>query len=95
MIFANLIEKRRLFRKINVITQEGVFEVIYNGQGMGYEEIIVNNKIANRTHSYLWYVPEFEFLVGNLPAKVRVGVSVRMKIKQFSLTVSDENVYAE
>jgi hypothetical protein len=95
MIFANLIEKRRLFRKINVVTPEGVFEVIYNGQGLGYEEIVVNNEIANRTNSYFWYVPEFEFRLGNLPAKVNVSVSVQMKIKQFSLTVSGEEIYTD
>jgi len=95
MFVANLIEKRRLVREFNVITSEGVFEVIYDGTGIGYEEIIVHNQTASRKKSYLWYVPEFEFYIGKLSAKVEVGVSVLLKINRFNLTISGENVYSE
>lgn len=95
MIFANLIEKHRLSRKFNVITPEGVFEVIYNGEGMGYEEIIVDNQIASRMKSYLWYVPRFEFFIGSSPAIVEVSVSNWHKIVHFTVVIANETVYTE
>jgi len=95
MFIANLIEQSRLVRKFNVITNEGLYEVIYNGTGMGYEEIIVNGEIACRTNSYLWYVPQFEFLIGNTSAKVEVSVSVWMKIQHFNLIIAGVSVYSE
>ena len=95
MIFANLIEKHRLSRRFNVITPEGVFELVYNGEGMGYEEIIIDNKIASRIKSYVWYVPKFEFFIGSLPAKVEVSVSGWLKISCFSIIINNETVYTE
>ncbi len=95
MLIANLIEKRRLVRIFNVVTSDGVFEVIYNGTGMGYEEIIVDDQIAVRTSSYFWYVPKFEFLIGRASARVEVGISFWLEINQFNLIIAGESVYSE
>lgn len=95
MLIANLIEKQRLRRKLNVVTPEGVFEVIYNGDGLGYEEVLVDDRIASRMTSLFWFVPRFEFPIGSLPATIEVSVAASMKIKGFSLTVAGEVVYSE
>lgn len=95
MPIANLVGLNRLARKFNVVTNEGVFEVIYNGTGFGYEEIIVNDETVCRTTSYKWFIPEFEFLIGNTHAKIEVGVSIWLKISRFNLIISGVSVYSE
>ena len=95
MAIATLIEKKWLFRSFTVLTNEGVFDVIYDGNGMGYEEIIVNGEIAIRKPSIWWYVPYFEFDLGSHQARVDVGVSILMKIKTFSLSVNGNEIYYE
>jgi hypothetical protein len=95
MSLANLIEKSRLTRKFSVVTTEGVFDVVYDGKGLGYEEILVDGQIAKRTPSFWWYIPRFEFEIGSLPAVVLVSVSAALKIDKFSLLVDDIVVYDE
>lgn len=95
MALANLIEKHRLTRSFSVVTGEGVFEVAYNGTGFGYEEILVNGETARRTGSFWWYVPKFEFFIGNLPSSVLVSVSPLMKISKFTLLIDGRIVYRE
>jgi hypothetical protein len=95
MVLANLIEKRRLSRDLSVVTSEGVFDVKYDGKGMGYEEILVDGKTAKRTVSVWWYVPRFEFNIGNQIAVVNVGVSPFLKINRFNLEINGETVYSE
>ncbi|HZH33667.1 MAG TPA: hypothetical protein VEX64_02445 [Pyrinomonadaceae bacterium] len=95
MLIATLTDKGRLFRKLNVVTSEGVFEVIYDGNGIGYESILVDGKIAARTSSYFWYVPEFNFNLGSLSATVNVRVSLLLSIRLFSLEVEGQQLYAE
>jgi hypothetical protein len=62
---------------------------------MGYEEILVDGKTAKRTISIFWYVPRFEFIIGNQTAVVNVGVSPLLKIKKFDLEIEGETVYSE
>lgn len=95
MALANLLDKSRLTRSLSVITDEGVFDVTYDGKGLGYEEVLVNGETAKREISIWWYVPRFEFELGNLSAVVNVGVSPLCKIKRFDLTVNGKTVYSE
>ena len=95
MIVANLIEKKWLYRKINIISSEGVFEIVYDGKGMGYEEVRVDGETAIRTISYMWYVPNFDFLVGTKPAKIKVSVWLWLQIRTFELEVDNQTVYLE
>lgn len=95
MALANLIEKKRLTRSLSVITSDGVFDVEYDGNGLGYEQVLVNGETAQKTISVWWYVPKFEFPIGNKNAVVKVGVSPLLKIRRFSLTIDGETVYAE
>ncbi|MGI8670489.1 MAG: hypothetical protein ACR2J3_11705 [Aridibacter sp.] len=95
MILANLVEKERLTRSLSVITHEGVFDIVYDGNGLGYEQILVDGETAKRTISIWWYVPRFEFNIGGQNAIVKVGVSPFLKISKFSLVVGGQTVYSE
>lgn len=95
MALANLLGKERLSRSLSVVTPEGVFDVVYDGNGLGYEQVLVNGETAKRTISVWWYVPKFEFNIGNQNAVVKVGVSPLLKISRFSLDIEGETVYSE
>ncbi len=95
MALANLIGKSRLTRDLSVVTSEGVFDLKYDGRGMGYEEVLVDSKTAKRTISVWWYVPRFEFNIGNKNAVVKVGVSPLLKISRFNLEIDGKIIYSE
>lgn len=100
MLFATLQEKKRLFRKFNVVTPEGIFEVVYNGIGMGYELILVEGEIVASASSDLhsgktWFAPKFKFNVGSLLAVIEINVGWLMAIDSFSLEVDGQQLYAE
>jgi hypothetical protein len=94
MFIAELIEKHWLYRKFQVLAPHGSFEVVYNGWGLGYEEILVNGEIACRAGS-LWYVPEFEFKIGNADAKINVSIWAWMQMRSFDFEIEGETVYSE
>lgn len=95
MAIANLIEKKWLWRSFHVVTADGVFEVIYNGKGTGFEEVTVNGEIACRMPSLLWYVPKFDFVIGSSNAQINVKVSPLLQISSFNLIVGDTELYSE
>lgn len=95
MAIANLIEKKWLWRTLHVVTPEGTFEVVYDGKGFGFEEVLVNGEVACRKSSFFWYVPQFDFAIGNLASRIDVQVSPLLQISAFDLFVNDELVYTE
>jgi hypothetical protein len=94
MFIAELVEKYWLYRKFQILSPHGSFEVVYNGWGVGYEEILVNGEIVCR-QSHLWYVPEFNFKLGNADAKITVSVWAWMQIRAFNFEIENESVYSE
>src|SRR5918997_6287706 len=95
MLIATLIEKKWLFRRLNVVTPDGIFEVAYDGTGAGYESVLIDGNLAVKTISYLWYVPEFNFQIGSLPANIQVRISWKLGISFFSLTVNGQQLFSE
>ncbi len=95
MAIANLIEKKWLWRSFHVVTNDGVFEVVYNGKGTGYEEVTVNGEVACRLPSLVWYVPKFDFNIGGANAQINVKVSSLLQINSFSLSVGETEIYSE
>ena len=95
MIVANLMEKKWLLRSFHVVSPEGVFEVTYDGKGMGYEEVLVNGEVACRMQSLFWYVPKFDFFIGSLKSQINVSVGASLQIRSFSLIVDGEVIYSE
>ena len=95
MAIANLMKKKWLWRSFHVVTEDGVFEVVYNGKGAGYEEVTVNGEVACRTPSLLWYIPRFDFGIGGANAQINVKVSPLLQISSFDLSVNGTEIYAE
>ena len=100
MLFATLQEKKRLFRKFNVVTPEGIFEVVYDGSRMASEVVLVEGEIVASTSSDLhsgktWFSPKFKFKVGSLTAVIEMNVGWLMAINSFSLQVDGQQLYVE
>jgi hypothetical protein len=95
MAIANLIEKKWLWRSFHILTSEGVYELVYDGKGLGYEEVLVNGEVVIRMPSYWWYVPKFDFSIGNSDAQIYVEVSALMQISFFKLVIDGIEVYSE
>jgi len=95
MIRAELIAKHWLTRGFEVTTHEGLFYVVYYGQGSGFEQVVVNNQVACKKKTVWWYAPEFKFSVGPLPATIEVRVWAWLAIRSFSLDIGGKRVYFE
>lgn len=92
---AKLITKRWLSRCFEVSTLSGVQEVAYHGRELGYECVLVNGNVVSKKNSYLWYVPEFQFQIGDLPATIKVRVWPWFAIRSFTLEIAGKVVYQE
>ena len=94
-VSAKLCSKRWLIREFEVSTPSGVQKVTYYGQGLGYECVLVNGSVVDKKNSGLWYVPEFQFHIGDFPAKIKVRVWPWFAIKSFTFEVANKVVYQE
>jgi hypothetical protein len=95
MIFAKLTESRWLRREFEVFTPEGIFKVLYVGDGLGYEEVLVNEEVVCHKSSHLWYAPEFYFTVGEYSALIEIRMTIWMTIRFFSLEIDGLQIYSE
>ena len=95
MLRQSLLGNGPIGRSFHVVTKDGVFEVVYNGKGTGYEEVTVNGEIACRMPSLLWYVPKFDFDIGGAHAQINVKVSPLLQISSFNLIVGEAEIYSE
>jgi hypothetical protein len=92
---AALRKKRWLFREWIVTTPVGEQTVCYSGRRYGYEFVQVNGEVAVKTRSWVWFVPKFEFKIGDTPARVDVRVWPWFTIRAIRLQVADEICYSE
>ena len=69
------------------------YEIFYNGRGPGFEEVRVDGRVACRTPSYIWYVPRFDFLVGNELSVLEVRVNALFRVRASKLTISGKVRY--
>ena len=84
-----------LFREWSVVTLSGEHTVSYDGRGCGYECVRVDGEIVAKTISWLWFVPKFEFKIGDLPARIDVRVWPWLALKAIRLHIAGEAGYAE
>jgi hypothetical protein len=89
------VERGCLRRKLCVATESRVFEVIYNGRGFGYEEVLVDGSVAVRRRSWFWFVLYFEFPLDQHRAAIEVGVWPWLKIRRFRFVIDDMCIYEE
>jgi hypothetical protein len=92
---AKLDEKGWLYRAFEVTTSEGTYRITYNGRGLGHENVSVNGKFAAGCTSAIWFIPEFSFSVGSIPALLKVRVWPWFAIRSLELTINGEAVYSE
>lgn len=78
-----------------VETESGSFTVRYNGLGAGYEEVLVNNKVAARVRSYSLMEPRIKFFMGRHKAVIEVRPSLWLSIRSFTFIVDGEILYSE
>jgi len=92
------VERGWLRRKIHLGSPiDAVVE--YRGRSVGYETVLVNDEVASRPISWVWFIPHFDFAIptksGELAASLDVRVSPWLTIRHMTLYVEGELVYAE
>jgi hypothetical protein len=92
---ALLRKKKWLLREWEVTTPGGVFVVTYSGRSYGYESVRFDGAVVARTESSWWFVPRFEFQLGQSPASVEVRVWPWFILRAIRLRVADEVCYSE
>jgi hypothetical protein len=92
---AKLVEKRRLFRVVNLTTSKGDFKITYFGKGMGYECVFVNDELISKKDSNAWYVPKFDFQFNGMSISVNVRVYPWLTIRKFWIEIDNKIVYSE
>ena len=90
-----LLEKRWLFRVVDLATSKGDFKITYFGKGMGYECVFVNDELVSKKDSHLWYVSKFEFNFQGMNISVNVRVYPWLTIRKFWIEVDNNIVYSE
>ncbi len=92
---ATLRKKGWLFREWSVTTPAGEHTVSYSGRRYGYEFVQVNGEVAAKTRSWVWFIPKFEFKVGDIPARVDVRVWPWLTLRAVRLQIAYEVCYNE
>lgn len=92
---AKLLEKRRLFRVVNLTTSKGNFKITYFGKGMGYECVFINDDLVSKQDSHLWYAPKFDFNYKGVNFSVNVKISPWLTIRKFWIEVGGKIIYSE
>jgi hypothetical protein len=92
---AQLIKSSWLSRTWEISTPDGKFTVQYSGLGFGNEKISVNGKVTVKKSSLLWFVPRFEFPLGQAPAILEIRVWPWLAIRSLLLNVNGEDCYRE
>jgi len=88
-------EKGWLFRAFEVTTANGTYRVTYNGRGLGHESVTINGKFAAGALSAMWFIPEFSFTIGSIPALLKVKVWPWFAIRSLELIIDGQSVYSE
>ena len=73
--------------------------VRYDGRGFAHESIGVDDQVAGRNRSWLWFAPSLDFAIEGLPAKIEVRATLPLHliptISSVRLTVAGKVVYGE
>jgi hypothetical protein len=91
----HLLHRSWLRRIIEVSTPEGNHVIEYNGRGIGFEPVHVDNRLTARKVSLLWFVPCFRVPLGRYHVHIEVRVWPWLMIRRFALFVDGELVFDE
>lgn len=95
MTEVNLVQSGRLIREWEITDGPRSCRLTYNGNGTGYESVLINNQILKKTRSWLWCVPRFDFQVYDMPAVIEVRVWPWLVIRAIRLKISDQIFHQE
>jgi hypothetical protein len=91
-----VLQKSGWLRRTLHVKIDGAHHIVeYSGHGFGYEEVLVDGRLACRQRSWFWYAPRFDFQLAGRAAWLEVQVSPWLCISSFRLGVGDQVVYAE
>lgn len=95
-ITVRLIKNGFLYKEFDVRTSVGTFKVVYNGRELGTESIWVNDKIAIRMPSLIWFVPEFNFNIdNNIKSKISVRIWPWFAFRRFAFEIDGKLYYSK
>ena len=92
---ATLRKRGWLFREWSVTTPAGEHTVSYDGRRYGFEFVLVDGTVAVKTRSWFWFIPKFEFQMGDLPARVDVRVWPWFTLRAIRFRIAEEVCYSE
>jgi hypothetical protein len=90
---AKLVQRGWLLRTLEVEMPDGIHLVVYDGSGLGYEQVTVDRTTIRGSHR--WYVPRFDFRLGGLPSAIEVRVWPWFALRSFALLIEEQVLYAE
>ena len=95
MTKAKLIQSGRLVREWEIIDGLRFCRLIYNGNGIGFESVLIDNQTIKKTRSWFWYVPRFDFEIYDMSAVIEVRVWPWLAIRAIHLRISDKILHQE
>lgn len=90
-----LLEKKWLYRKFLLETEEGSYCVEYSGRGLGYECVLVNGEAVAGGVSRYWFIPRFQFALGSKVGVLNVRVWPWLTIRSLRIDFEGHEVYVE
>lgn len=90
---ATLVQWGWLQRTLEIEMADGTHVVEYNGTGFGYEQVTADGATIRDSHP--WFVPRFDFKLGDWPAAIEVRLWPWLTLRSFALLVKGKVIYAE
>lgn len=95
MTTARTVGRSWLRRSFEVVTPKAVFVVDYHGRGVGWEGVAVDGRFVSGGRSVPWFIPRFEFALGESSGRIEVRVWPWLALRSFALFVDGELLYQE
>ena len=95
MIQASLERSSWLQRSFHVVTPEQHHMLRYHGRGIGWEGVFVDDVLVARETSLAWFVPRFDFRLGECSGVIEVRVWPWLTIRSFRLSIDGVLLYEE
>ena len=84
-----------LKRTLRIEINKYIFNLEYNGRGLGKEEVMLNGVSLNRQSSITWFAPTFEIKNNNDTFKVEIRVWPWLSIRSMYVFLNNDIIYKE